>query len=78
MGETKGSLETRTLVEGNKIFTETKSSIEDSDNDQELLSYASKINSRLTTVLTAYQSMKSLGYYQTTSPQKYLEECLKK
>ena len=73
MGETKGSLEVRTIVEGKKILTETMSIVEDSDNNPELLKYAAEINVKLSNILTRAQLLQSSGYYLKDSPQKLLE-----
>ena len=74
MGETKGSLEVRTRIEGNAILAETKSCVEDSDNDSDILLYATGINIRLADALTRMQGLQASGCYLSCFPHKFLEK----
>ncbi|MBI2110268.1 hypothetical protein HYT51_00625 [Candidatus Woesearchaeota archaeon] len=74
MGETKGSLEVRTLIRGKMVLTETLSMVEDSDNNPELLRYATEINVQLSDILTRAQLLEASGYHLIDSPQKLLED----
>ena len=75
MGETKGSLEVRILARENIVFTEAKSYIEDSDSDRDMLRHASKINCRLSDLISQYQALKAEGRY-LPPPEVYLKRCL--
>ena len=56
MGETTGRVSIRTLHLDDKVFTETRSSVSDSDNNIELLKLAAELNVALGNVLVKYHS----------------------
>ena len=75
MGQTRGSLEVKTLYQGSVITTETIAEISDSDNDPGLLKSASEIISKLSTIITTYHSLRAAGHYlpdERAILQKYL------